>query len=250
MAVRAQLNVQLIGHTEFHAPADIDWATDADSGSALAEFAGRACYETFDKPNPHTATNAAYVRHILDVGHLAVLEHSSATMYLRGVSRSCGQEVMRHRMFSFSQLSQRFVPTEEARVVLPQAIAKDEHLSELFLRAADVAHDAYFEFLGGLTENFADEPNALLRQKQARQAARAILPNATETRFVMTGNYRSWRHFIGMRATETADPEIRALAVACLEQLRAVSPEVFDDFSITTMRDGTKMATSPYVTGA
>ena len=62
--------------------------------------------------------------------------------------------------------------------------------------------------------------NATLRRKQARQAARAILPNATETRIVVTGNYRAWRHFIAMRATEHADVEIRELAVECLRQLQ------------------------------
>ena len=73
---------------------------------------------------------------------------------------------------------------------------------------------AYTELLEGLEKQFADVPNATLRRKQARQAARAVLPNATETRIVVTGNYRAWRHFIAMRATEHADVEIRELAVA------------------------------------
>ncbi|MDN6325035.1 MAG: FAD-dependent thymidylate synthase, partial [Corynebacterium sp.] len=63
----------------------------------------------------------------------------------------------------------------------------------------------------------------------------------------MTGNMRSWRHFIGMRAAEHADPEIRRVAVECLGLLRTVSPEIFDDFTVTELRDGTTMATSPYV---
>ncbi|RAV34121.1 FAD-dependent thymidylate synthase [Corynebacterium heidelbergense] len=247
MAVAVDLDIRLIGHTAFTAPEDIDWDPQAPDGSALAEFAGRACYETFDKPNPHTATNAAYIRHILDVGHLAVLEHASATMYLRGVSRSCSHEIMRHRMFSFSQLSQRYVPAEEARVVLPAAIAADEQLKALFLRAADVSHDVYGEILQGLAGHTEAQPHAALRLKQARQAARAVLPNATETRFVMTGNFRSWRHFIAMRAAEHADAEIRAVAVECLRLLQEISPEVFADFSISQLRDGTQMATSPYV---
>ncbi len=73
-----------------------------------------------------------------------------------------------------------------------------------------------------------------------------MLPNATETRIVVTGNYRAWRHFIAMRASEHADVEIRALAVACLRQLRTVAPNVFADFTITTLRDGTEIAASPY----
>ena len=84
-----------------------------------------------------------------------------------------------------------------------------------------------------------------MRRKQARQAARAVLPNATETRIVVTGNYRAWRHFIAMRASEHADVEIRRLAIECLRQLVEVAPAVFADFEISTLADGTEVATSP-----
>ncbi|MDH2455141.1 FAD-dependent thymidylate synthase [Corynebacterium bovis] len=255
MASAAELDVRLIARTDFTPPSDVDWSTDADGPAALVEFAGRACYETWDKPNPHTATNAAYLRHILDVGHFAVLEHATATVYVRGVSRSCAQEIMRHRHFSFSQLSQRYVHADGTRVVVPAAVAADERLTELFLRAVDVAGEAYAELLEGLDDAPSADGaagsrtggNSVLRDKQARQAARAVLPNATETRFVMTGNLRSWRHFIAMRAVEHADPEIRAVAVRCLRLLTEMSPEVFGDFSVTTLRDGSAMASSPYV---
>ena len=90
----------------------------------------------------------------------------------------------------------------------------------------------------------------MLRRKQARQAARAVLPNATETRIVVTGNYRAWRHFIAMRASEHADVEIRRLAIACLRQLADLAPAVFADFEITTLADGSEVATSPLATEA
>ena len=99
-----------------------------------------------------------------------------------------------------------------------------------------------------MQRRFADVPNATLRRKQARQAARAILPNATETRIVVTGNYRAWRHFIAMRATEHADVEIRALAVECLRQLQREVPNVFGDFELGRLDDGTEIASSPFVT--
>jgi thymidylate synthase (FAD) len=73
-----------------------------------------------------------------------------------------------------------------------------------------------------------------------------VLPNATETRIVVTGNYRAWRHFIATRASELADVEIRAVAVAILRELRTVAPNVFSDFTITALRDGTEIAASPY----
>src|SRR5215217_7539159 len=81
------LRVQLVAKTEFVPPADVPWSTDADGGQALAEFAGRACYQSWSKPNPSTASNAGYLRHILEVGHLSVLEHCVVTFYITGISR-------------------------------------------------------------------------------------------------------------------------------------------------------------------
>ena len=247
MSQLVPLQVHMIAHTEFHAPVEVDWSTDVGGGEALVEFAGRACYQSWDKPNPRTATNAAYLRHILEVGHLSLLEHASVTFYITGISRSCTHELIRHRHFSYSQLSQRFVPEHDSNVVCPPAIAGDEELEALFVTATDAARAAYVELLAALESKFADVPNAILRRKQARQAARSVLPNATETKIVVSGNYRAWRHFVGMRATEHADVEIRQLAIECLRQLSSLAPTVFGDFEIGTLADGTEVATSPFV---
>jgi thymidylate synthase (FAD) len=243
----APLQVQVIAQTQFTPPADVPWETDVDGGQALAEFAGRACYQSWNKPNPATATNAGYLRHILEVGHLSVLEHGTVTMYLTGVSRSLTHELIRHRHFSYSQLSQRYVPERDASFVEPAVIAEDPDLHERFVAAAEAARNAYTELLDGLEKRFADVPNATLRRKQARQAARAVLPNAVETRIVVTGNYRAWRHFIAMRASEHADVEIRELAIACLRELQRVAGNVFGDFRISALTDGTEVAASPLV---
>ncbi|MFC3505124.1 FAD-dependent thymidylate synthase [Micromonospora krabiensis] len=240
-----QPQVKLIAWTRFEAPDDVPWSTDAEGGQALAEFAGRACYQSWRKPNPATATNAGYLAHILEVGHLSVLEHGSVTFYFTGVSRSFTHELIRHRHFSYSQLSQRYVPERDAAMVEPAVIAEDPELHKKFVAAAEASVRAYTELLEGLEQRFADVENATLRRKQARQAARAVLPNATETRIVVSGNYRAWRHFIAMRATEHADVEIRELAVECLRQLQKVAPNVFADFVISTLPDGTEVATSP-----
>jgi thymidylate synthase (FAD) len=239
--------VQVIAWTQFDAPTDVPWETDADGGQALAEFAGRACYQSWTKPNPATATNAGYLHHILEVGHLSVLEHGSVTFYMTGVSRSLTHELIRHRHFSYSQLSQRYVPERDAAMVEPEVIASDPELHAKFVAASEAAVQAYTEVLEGLEKKFADVEHATLRRKQARQAARALLPNATETRIVVTGNYRAWRHFVAMRASEHADVEIRALAVDCLRELKRVAGNVFADFEITTLPDGTEVASSPMV---
>jgi thymidylate synthase (FAD) len=258
VAETAPLRVQLIAKTEFLAPPDVPWSTDADGGPALVEFAGRACYQSWDKPNPRTATNGTYLQHIIDVGHFSVLEHASVSFYITGISRSCTHELIRHRHFSYSQLSQRYVPEVDSQVVVPPDIEDDPELREIFIAAADAGRAAYTELLAKLEAKFAEQTSGsdkpatpgLLRRKQARQAARAVLPNATETRIVVTGNYRAWRHFIAMRASEHADVEIRRLAIACLRELIDVAPAVFADFEITALADGTEVATSPLATEA
>ncbi len=247
MPTLAPLSVQVIGYTHFEPPAGVPWETDAEGGQALAEFAGRACYQSWRKPNPATATNAGYLQHILDVGHLSVLEHGSVTFYLTGISRSLTHELIRHRHFSYSQLSQRYVPERDAAMVEPAVIAEDPELHALFEDASDAALASYTRLLEGLEKKFADVEDVTSRRKQARQAARAVLPNATETRIVVTGNYRAMRHFVGMRASEHADVEIRELAVAVLRELQRVAPHVFADFTISTLPDGTEVAGSPLV---
>ncbi|HKD96329.1 MAG TPA: FAD-dependent thymidylate synthase, partial [Micromonosporaceae bacterium] len=226
MTETASPGVTLIAWTHFQPPADVSmittgdappWSTDADGGQALAEFAGRACYQAWDKPNPATATNAGYLRHILEVGHLAVLEHASATFLVSGVSRALTHELVRHRHLSFSELSPRYAPQPP---VEPEAIAADPELHALFEKATTAAGAAYDDLLAALTRRYAGDGEAAIRRKQVRQAARTVLPLATASRIVVTGNYRAWRHFIAVRASEQADVEIRTLAIACLAGLR------------------------------
>jgi thymidylate synthase (FAD) len=245
----ARLAVKALAFTWFDAEVaeeETGWRTDARGGEALAEFGGRSCYRSWSRPNPATATNAGYIAHILDVGHLSVLEHGAATLWFTGVSRSCSHEIVRHRHLSPSQESQRYVPSGDLAIVEPGVIADDEELHKLFTEASEHALNTYNRMLARLEEKFADVSNATSRRKQARQAARSVLPNAAETRIVLTGNYRAWRHFIDLRATEHADVEIRAAAVAALRELQRVAPNVFADYTITKLEDGTEVASSPY----
>src|SRR5271169_6290285 len=184
VAETAPLHVQLIAKTEFVAPPDVPCTSDAEGGPALVEFAGRACYQSWSKPNPKTATNAGYLQHIIDVGHFSVLEHASVSFYITGISRSCTHELIRHRHFSYSQLSQRYVPEHDSQVVVPPGMEDDPELRQILTAAADASRATYTELLAKLEAKFlAGEPagsSAVLRRKQARQAARAVLPNATE----------------------------------------------------------------------
>lgn len=238
------MKVQVIAQTSFRQPDGVPWETDSEDGPALVEFAGRACYQSWSKPNAETATNAGYLNHILKVGHLSVLEHASVTFYITGVSRALTHELIRHRHFSFSQLSQRYVPERDAAMIEPDVIAGDPELHDLFVQATSQSLRAYDALLEGLEKRFAGVENGTSRRKQARQAARSVLPNATETRIVVTANYRALRHFIMMRATEHADVEIRQLAVMMLEELNKIAPAAFADFDIVMLDDDTRAATT------
>lgn len=195
--------------------------TDAD---ALAEFAGRACYKSWSKPNPATAANSDYLRNILRQGHFSVLEHASVTFYVEGVSRALLLELERHRFLSFSVESQRYVDTEKhhPEPVLPPAIAPDSS-------AAGLVRDAYAFALndyGILVQHLSEQG---LKRKEAREAARAVLPNATPVDFLVTGNLRAWRDVLGKRWHEAADAEIRELAGLILTHLQKLAPGAVQD---------------------
>lgn len=233
--------VELIAATSFVKTPNVPWlpaGTDMDV-DALAEFAGRACYQSWNRPNPATATNDGYLQHILDVGHLSVLEHGSATFYVTGVSRALTHELVRHRHLSFSQLSQRFVPASYAttRFVPPPVVEDDADMFEVFDEAIDDVMAAYKKLLALLEERFSYVSSSTRRRKLVREAARSLLPNATETRIVVTGNMRAWRHFVELRGTIHADVEIRQLAVELLRQLKNVAPSSFQDLVVVELDD-------------
>lgn len=214
------------------------WTTDTDeAGEKLVEVAGRLCYLSFAKPRP--GGNSAYIGHILEVGHGSVLEHAAFNLIIAGVSRSMTHELVRHRAgFGFSQLSQRFVDESECSFVEPDAIADDPELHALWLDSVRTAQEAYRALADGLARRFAHIEDRTLRRKKAREAARSVLPNATETKIFVTGNARALRHFIEMRGDAAADAEIRKVALAVLEILRADSPNLFGDYEVFETPDG------------
>lgn len=222
------------------------WSTDTEvAGEKLAEIAGRVCYMSFAKPRP--GGNSKYLSHIKEVGHGSVLEHAVWNLLITGVSRSFTHELVRHRAgFGFSQLSQRYVDESVAEFVEPDCIADDGELHEIFLDAVRQAQQAYVRLTEGLSRKFADEPDATLRRKMARQAARSVLPNATETKIFVTANARALRHFIELRCNEHAETEIRIVAGLVLELLAKESPNLFGDYTWDELKDGTRSAQTPY----
>jgi len=244
MRIVSKPRVTLLAVQQFEKPEHIEWETDAPTGGeALVEFAGRTCYQSYD--NPGRKTNREYLEHLLDVGHGSVLEHWVATLLFEDVSRSLTHELVRHRAgFAYSQLSQRYVDESQARFVEPACIREDAEAHEIWLRAVEQSQEAYVRLVELLREKFREVEDRTMRRKLARQAARSVLPNATETKIVVTANARAWRHFIEMRAAEEAEVEIRGLAIETLKQLRERAPNIFGDYVIRALADGTEIAES------
>ena len=145
-----------------------------------------------------------------------------------------------------SQLSQRYVDETTADFVEPEAIAANPEAHALFEDAILQARAAYIKLVDVLDAQFTHITNKTLRRKMARQAARAVLPNATETKIVVTANARAWRHFIEMRASEFAEPEIRRLAITILRLLQHEAPNLFGDYEVITAADGSEIALTPH----
>jgi thymidylate synthase (FAD) len=220
----------------FLADHQLTWQTDTEVGAeALAELAGRVCYLSYGRGRK---SNREFIGHLVEVGHGSVLEHAVWSFLVTGVSRSFTHELIRHRHFSYSQLSQRYVDESNSDFVEPDAIADDPELHRLWCETVEASRAAYTRLVAGLERRFTATPDKTLRRKLARQAARSVLPNATETKIFITGNARALRHFIELRGSEHADVEIRKVAVAMLGILAREAPSVFGDYTLRPLEGG------------
>ena len=262
---RAKPRIVVVAHSVFDHPLDeegnaimpVPLAASVDGQSALhgeiqliPEFAGRGCYKSFDRPNPNTFTNRQYLQNIASQNHGNVMEHASVTFYVTGVSRSLTHELVRHRHMTPSQESQRYVPVDNLRVVVPvlteEAIVAhslrvagpkaeepgylDElveyHLDQWAETAAMRAINAYRKEEAFLRQQFPDA-----KKKVIREAAREHLPNCVETSLTITGNFRAWLEFLAKRDSLAADKQFQRLARMLATDLAAIAPNVFDEVS-------------------
>ena len=152
-----------------------------------------------------------------------LLEHASATLHVRGVSRDAAAAIRGHGL----AVSERGADG----AVVPAAIAADEELTRLFDAAVEEAEFVRGELLRALEDAMADEPNALVRRKRAREAADALVPAAAETELVATGTYRAWREFIAAHNGRFEHEEIRQLAGAVLDVMQREAPLLFGDLA-------------------
>src|SRR5262245_3477201 len=247
MEVFREPRVTLIARPEFLEPGHmpVQGKGDASGGERLAEFAGRICY--MSQHNPAQRATAEYLENIKKQGHGSVLEHAVYVLLVEGVSRSCSHELVRHRAgFGYSQLSQLYVDESHAAFVVPPAILGDAALEAEWERQVTEAQAAYVRAVEGLIVRYQWVDDKVHRRKMAREAARSVLPNATETKVVVSGNVRAWRTMLELRCGEGAELEIRRMAVACLRVLQAEAPAFFSDFEIYAADDQLEAARVAY----
>jgi thymidylate synthase (FAD) len=175
------------------------------------------------------------------------LEHANYSVLLEGVSRSLTHELVRHRAgFAYSQLSQRYVDESHAAFVVPPAVIGDEKLEAMWKTQVESAQSTYVALVEQLMERYGWVADRVHRRKMAREAARAVLPNATETKIVVTGNARAWRTLLELRSSEGAEMEIRRLALATLRLLQQEALGFFSDFVIYVADDRKEAARIEY----
>lgn len=225
--------LRLVAWTKFDRQAFLEetgFLAEGEHGPDLCEAAGRLCYLSWNRPNPKTANNLGYLANILDHEHFSVLEHGTATILFQGVSRNFTHELIRHRHFSVSEVSQRYVDPDELGMTEHPGLAGSSQLHRIDM-FAQIARSLNFDLAEALM-------NSDVRLKQAREAARSVLPGMTETKILVTGNYRAWRHMINMRGSEHADAEIRQAALAVSEILFSHVPAAFQDLHYYVSDDG------------
>ena len=222
--------VKLIAHTVIDPDAISELmeiqpeSTDAET---LVTFAGRSCYESWHRPTEKTRKDADYIERTIFVeNHGSILEHATATLHITGMSRACLLELERHRLLSFSVRSQRFVDESGANIVLPPAYRNAQ---------PGTALHRYAELLEGIAQDLDSHYEGLVaeaeldghKRKQAREAARSILPNMTETKVIVTANLRAWLEVIERRTAPDADAEIQEVMGMAREALRPLAPTIF-----------------------
>jgi thymidylate synthase (FAD) len=195
------MRVEIIGITDF---------VGGEGGpEGLLEHAGRSCYRSVPRGQP-----GKFLQARIREGHESIIEHASATFEIVGISRACSHQLVRHRIASYSQESQRYVDMMAPEFVVPPSVGENPQAQAVWDEFTDQATSAYHR----------------LRELGVRKEdARFVLPNATATRIIVTMNFRALRHFFSVRCEKGAQWEIRALALEMLRQVTVYAPSVFGD---------------------
>ncbi len=191
----------------------------------LIAMAAKLCYSPSDieslKDKIETKDQKAFVERLARMGHMSPIEHASFTFAIEGISRATSHQLVRHRLASYSQQSQRYVSEESGfDYVVPKTIKGDKELERLFKESMKQAQKAYNYFVKKLAERG-------IKGESANQDARFVLPNACETKIMVTMNARELLHFFQQRCCNRAQWEIREMAIEMLKLVRGIAPTLF-----------------------
>lgn len=218
----------------------VDLITHTPDPEKVVSAAAKLCYSktgTTDILEGLTPEKVSkFIEHLASLGHESPIEHVSFTFAVEGVSRVLTHQLVRHRMASYSQQSQRYVKLDQFEYIMPPAIANNTEAKAIFEQAMaeDQKHyDQLTETLFAsynaafLIEGHSEKKAKQLAEKKAIEDARFVFPNACETKIIFTMNARSLMHFFKHRCCERAQWEIRAMADEMLHLVKAVSPTLF-----------------------
>ena len=181
---------------------------------------------------------ARYVNMLASIHHESPLEHVSFTFAIEGVSRVLTHQLVRHRLASYSQQSQRYVKLEQFEYIVPPAIEKNEKAKALFIETMEKDQEAYNQIVDELINDKIREFKKIYDrdltkkeysaiEKQAIEDARYVFPNACETKIAVTMNARSLLHFFNVRCCNRAQWEIREMATEMLKECKKIAPALF-----------------------
>ncbi len=221
-----------IQHPRYILPAEGD-----SRAEKLIAHAGKGCYDAYGTEGRSIKD---HISTLISSGHGSVLEHANFSLFIEGVSRGLSHEMVRHRAgFAYSQRSTRYVDEGECNVVLEPYMAElyndinrtidEDVLLRGYLSSLDDSVSNYIDIVRQLLDLAPNDLGKRDKRKWARGKARQLLPIAIETRLTVTANLRAWRHFIIMRSSRYAEPEIRRLAEMIKKTLEPYAPNVFAD---------------------
>ena len=213
------MNVKLLAHTP--------------NPEAVIASAARLCYSsaTIDdlmKKSEDDESRRKYIDMLMSLGHESPIEHVSFTFGIEGISRACSHQLVRHRIASYSQKSQRYVNETQFEYVTPEAIASDPVTKDVYDETMQLLQGRYDFIRAGLIQKYVkDGMDEKAAEKKANEDARMVLPNACCTSIIVTMNIRSLFNFFKHRCCNRAQWEIRAVANEMFRQCMSVAPNIF-----------------------
>ena len=189
---------------------EIELLLITNNAEELIEKSARVCYNS----KLNKSKRKVFLQSLIKKGHHSILEHATATFKISGISRALSHQLVRHRLASYSQQSQRYVDMNNFDYIIPPKIENDYKL---------------FNDYENLMEQTRQLYSKMIKAGIKKEDARFILPNATKTELIMTANFREWRHIIELRCSKKAQWEIREVFKKILIMLYDESPIVFED---------------------